>query len=260
MIDVHCHIIPNIDDGSKGEEQSLNQLLAMDSGGISHAFLTSHCFRGHYDYSREEYDTKLSALQEKLQEAGAKIKLLPGFEVYLQPNSLEDIQKFNLCMGDSNYVLIESDLNGLPEDFYNNIFPLLRAGYKPILAHAERYVSIMKSISSAKKLVERNMYIQVNSGSLMGQYGTKVQDTRRLVNMARHICWDLMIMWQLSLLFDAPAAVRIDRRPHCTAAHRKPSKVLETAHPASLCICHHTLAATGGLHTEKRSLWQKLRV
>ena len=232
MIDVHCHIIPNIDDGSKDEEQSLNQLLAMDSGGISHAFLTSHFFRGHYVYSREEYDAKLNNLQQKVQEAGAKIKLLPGFEVYLQPNSLEDIQKFNLCMGDSNYVLIESDLNGLPEDFYNNIFPLLRAGYKPILAHAERYVSIMKSISSAKKLVERNVYIQVNSGSLMGQYGTKVQDTAwRLVKygLAHMLGSDDHVRGSYRSYFDALEVIeeRIDAHTAHLLSELHPRKVLE---------------------------------
>lgn len=177
MIDVHCHLIPNIDDGSKDEKHSLKQIMKMDAGGITHAFLTSHYFKGHYEYSRQEYLNKLQSLQKQATAAGAKIKLIPGFEIFLQPNILQDIEEKQLTLGDSKYILIESELNGLPVDFYSNIFPLLRAGYRPILAHAERYVSVMKKPGDLESLIGRNIYIQVNGGSLMGHYGQKVKDT-----------------------------------------------------------------------------------
>jgi len=181
MIDTHCHIIPNIDDGSKDEESSIRQLLAMDEGGISHAYLTSHYFKGHYEYSREDYLARLDKLQDAVSQAGANIELLPGFEIFLQPNILQDIEAKNLCLGASRYILIESELNGLPADFHINLYPLLRAGYKPILAHAERYVSIMRNPLEAQSLVDRNVYLQINSGSLMGQYGEKVKETAWLL-------------------------------------------------------------------------------
>jgi protein-tyrosine phosphatase len=177
MIDTHCHLIPNIDDGSDGIESSLAQMKLMAEGGVREAFLTSHFFRGHYQYPREEYDRKLQELQNLADRNGILLKLHPGFEVYLQPNVLEDIQNFNLVLGSSRYVLLESDLNGLPNDFYTQIFPILRKGYKPILAHAERYVSIMKHPKDASHMIERNIYIQVNTGSLLGFYGEKVKET-----------------------------------------------------------------------------------
>ncbi len=177
MIDVHCHIIPGIDDGSKDFESSIAQLLRMDKGGVTHAFLTSHYFKGHYEYEKDEYLQKLEALKAALKERDAKITLLPGFEVFLSPGILKDIEEKELFMGSSKYILIETELNGLPDDFYTMAFELLRAGYKPILAHAERYVSIMKNPKKARSLMERNIYIQVNSGSLMGQYGEKVRQT-----------------------------------------------------------------------------------
>lgn len=177
MIDIHCHILPNIDDGSKDTDKSLEQLKIMEAGGIERVYLTSHYFRGHYQYSREEYDAKLAALQGSARNAGLGLDLQSGFEVFVQPGIITDIQEKNLCLSNSKYLLIESELNGLPGDFYSNVYPMLKAGYKPILAHAERYVSIMKKPSRARDLVDKNLYIQTNAGALLGYYGEKVRQT-----------------------------------------------------------------------------------
>ncbi|MCB5253059.1 MAG: CpsB/CapC family capsule biosynthesis tyrosine phosphatase [Candidatus Cloacimonadaceae bacterium] len=177
MIDIHSHILPNIDDGSASAEQSLQQLKQAEELGVSKIYLTSHYFRGHYQYTRGEYDEKLNNLREQAQTAGLQIEIESGFEVFIQPGIQEDIQEHSLTMGDSRYVLIESELNGLPTDFYANVYPLLRAGYKPILAHAERYVSIMHKPSKARDLVDKNVYIQSNAGAFLGFYGEKVRQT-----------------------------------------------------------------------------------
>lgn len=177
MIDIHTHILPNIDDGSKDVQDSIDQLKAMQECGVRRVYLTSHYFRGHYQYSRDEYIAKLDSLKHLAREAGLSIELMPGFEIFLQPDILIDIKEHSLTLGQSPYILIESELNGLPNDFYTNIFPLLRAGYKPILAHAERYVSIMRKPSTAESLSNRNIYIQTNAGSLLGLYGEKVMRT-----------------------------------------------------------------------------------
>ncbi|HNT52238.1 MAG TPA: capsular biosynthesis protein, partial [Candidatus Syntrophosphaera sp.] len=143
MIDIHCHLLPALDDGSQSEEQSLAQLRSMVSGGITHAFLTTHYLSRVYNYDRSEYDEKLQQLKRLALSHGLDISLEQGFEIFLHPRTGEDIASHNLTLGKSRYVLIESDLNGLPPDFYTDVYPLLRKGYKPILAHAERYVSIM---------------------------------------------------------------------------------------------------------------------
>lgn len=177
MIDIHSHIIPYIDDGSNSLEQSLKQLKSAEEGGVRKIYLTSHYFQGHYQYTRQEYDEKLNALRDQAQKAGLEIELISGFEIFIQPGILDKIKENTLTMGDSPYVLIESELNGLPEDFYASIYPLLRSGYKPILAHAERYVSIMHKPSKARSLVDKDIYIQTNAGSLLGHYGEKVRKT-----------------------------------------------------------------------------------
>ena len=174
MIDIHCHVIPKIDDGSKSMDESIRVLRDMANGGISHAFLTSHYFRGHYQYSRDEYNAKFNTLYEEAKHQGIGITLLPGFEVFLQHGIEDDVVKHKLSLADSPYILVETELNGLPTDFYENIYKLLRKGYKPILAHAERYVSLMNRPPKVEALIERDIYIQINSGSLVGQYGSNV--------------------------------------------------------------------------------------
>jgi len=181
MIDIHCHLLPNLDDGSKSPEKSLEQIRAMAIGGITDVFLTSHFMPGRYHYERKKYDDKLQLLRELVQQNQININLYHGFEIFLHPFSIKDIEKHKLCLGNSNYVLVESDLNGLPSDFYENVYPLLRAGYKPILAHGERYVSIMHNVHDAKDLIRKDIYIQVNAGSLLGLYGEKVRQTAWLL-------------------------------------------------------------------------------
>ena len=175
MIDIHSHILPNIDDGSQDLQSSIDQLRRMARGGVRRVYLTSHYFRGHYHYSRADYDSKFEAFKNACPTDVPE--LLPGFEVFIQPGIVDDVIESNLCLGDSRYVLIESDLNGLPVDFYHNVYPLLHKGYRPILAHAERYVSIMKRPSEARKLAALNIYLQVNAGSMQGLYGEKVKET-----------------------------------------------------------------------------------
>lgn len=177
MIDLHCHLLPQIDDGSQSAEKSLSQLRLMSEGGISHAFLTAHYINGAHKYDRSDYDAKLSQLRSLAEDNGLTIKLEQGFEIFIHPNSLEEITAHNLVLGNSRYILIESDLNGLTDDFYNYVYPLLRKGYRPILAHAERYVSIMQKPKEARDLISRDLYLQINAGSLLGQYGEKVRQT-----------------------------------------------------------------------------------
>ena len=177
MIDTHCHLLPNIDDGSSSFEASLQLLQQMVEDGITHTFLTSHYLPGLYQYDRALYDERFEELQTIVQKEDIHMTLYPGFEVFLNPTTITDIERFNLTLGNSHYVLIECDLNGLPKDFYENVYPLLRNGYRPILAHTERYVSIMHKPHNAKELMEKDIYLQINAGSLLGKYGEKVRQT-----------------------------------------------------------------------------------
>jgi protein-tyrosine phosphatase len=113
MIDIHTHILHNIDDGSNDIDKSIAQLRIMDAGGIQRVYLSSHYFHGHYQYERSDYDLKLADLRQAAQKAGLKIDIQSGFEVFIQPGIVNDVISKSLFLGDSQYVLIESELNGI---------------------------------------------------------------------------------------------------------------------------------------------------
>ncbi len=260
MIDTHCHIIYGIDDGSRDFDSSIKQLLAMDAGGITHAFLTSHYFKGHYEYSREDYLQKLEALQQGVRERGAKIELIPGFEVFLSPSVSEDIQKKSLTMGDSKYVLVETELNGLYDDFDHHVFGLLRAGYKPILAHAERYVSVMRKPSSVRSLIERNVYVQINAGSLTGLYGEKVRQTAWILvdnGWAHLLGSDDHVRGTYKNYFEAVNLIkeRIDEHTARLLSREHPQMLIEGKNMPYKYVHverhHHD-------HSRRRSIWRRI--
>ncbi len=177
MIDIHSHILPDIDDGAKKVEDSISQLRLMAEGGISDVFLTSHYFPGHYRYSKSDYMSKFETFRQEVRHQQIDINLHPGFEVFLLPGIEDDVLNMGLTMGDSAYVLVESELNGKPIDAYGMMYQLLRKGFKPILAHTERYVGVMVNPREVYNLMMQDVYIQVNAGSLLGYYGNKVENT-----------------------------------------------------------------------------------
>jgi len=177
MIDIHCHILPDIDDGSKSVADSLAQLRSMAEGGITDVFMTSHYSRGHFQYSKAEYLSKFNTLAQETAHQQIPINLHPGFEIFLLPGIEEDVQNMGLTMGDSSYVLVETELNGKPTDAYAMMYQLLRKGFKPILAHVERYVGVLINHREAYNLMLQDVYMQVNASSLLGYYGNKVEST-----------------------------------------------------------------------------------
>lgn len=177
MIDCHAHLLPNIDDGSKSIEDSIKVLRQMAAGGIKSVICTSHYMKSHFQYKYEDYTARFRELEEEIKTQNIPIKIYTGAEVFLTPGISKDIKEQKLTLADSSYVLVETDLNGFPHDFYKNIYDLIKFGYKPVLAHGERYVSIMMKTHSIKELIKRGIYVQINSASLIGGYGEKVKHT-----------------------------------------------------------------------------------
>jgi protein-tyrosine phosphatase len=177
MIDIHTHLLVGVDDGSNDLEVSVNRLKMMKEVGVEGVVLTSHYMRGSFDNTSSIITPKFKALKVAANQDDNDIDLYQGYEVYLAPSVANDILDYDLTMNRTSYVLVETDLNAFPTDFKENLFQLVRKGYKPILAHAERYVNILRHLSEADDLINRNVYMQVNSASLLGGYGRKVKQT-----------------------------------------------------------------------------------
>ncbi|MFO7895998.1 MAG: CpsB/CapC family capsule biosynthesis tyrosine phosphatase [Candidatus Cloacimonadales bacterium] len=177
MIDIHTHILPAIDDGSQDMRQSLDQLKLMSKAGVSAVVLTPHYISNYY----QNDPSKIAAATQKLAAAAEKanipITLHQGAEILLDSLSTEKIIAEHFAINQTDYVLVESEMSSFPADLKQLLYDLVRAGYKPILAHPERYGDIKKNPALVEDLMYRNVYMQINAGSLLDHYG---KDCRKI--------------------------------------------------------------------------------
>ena len=178
MIDFHSHIIHGIDDGAKNLDMSLEMLKIAESEGVEYICATPHFITEEFEINRDEYMEKLDKLILASKEESLGIKILPGLEIYMHPN-LPKLYKEKKIWGinDSEYLLIELPMGQFPIYTEDVFYELMLLGAKPILAHPERNLKIMKNHDLIVNLIQQGVLMQVNAGSLIGDYGKEVKKT-----------------------------------------------------------------------------------
>jgi protein-tyrosine phosphatase len=175
MIDIHAHIIPGVDDGPPDMETSINMGKIADREGIRGIISTSHS-KEVSALGREEMQMRLNAVREAWQNAGLKIRLELGVEIYLHPDTVDDLRAGRLwTMADSKYVLVELPYQPWPVYAEDALFALQVAGYTPILAHPERYTAIQADPSRMYALAQRGVLGQVTAMALLGEQGATIK-------------------------------------------------------------------------------------
>lgn len=171
-IDIHSHILPGIDDGAENFKMSMEMLQIAQRNGIRAVILTPHHKPMHHNAKAEKIRALAGQLQEKAEQAGMEMKLYTGNEFYYSSEMVRTLEEGQACtMADSDYVLVEfGPMDGI-EHIRRGIYQLLSAGYRPILAHAERYESVCRDVGRVEDLIAMGCYIQVNGGSILGHYG-----------------------------------------------------------------------------------------
>jgi protein-tyrosine phosphatase len=177
MIDIHTHILPGVDDGASDMEESIKILEKGRSEGIKTFVLTPH-IRDNSDWNKINYikETFIS-LNEECMGRGLDVKLILGAELFLTPD-LPDRLKDNTIVtinGSGRYVLVELPFYQMPIYTDDVLFKLLMEEFIPIIAHLERYMYLNGKDEVIKKWVENGIIIQINTGSLNGQYGMRVK-------------------------------------------------------------------------------------
>jgi len=175
MIDFHSHILPGIDDGSKDFETSLKMIKISIDEGVEYICATPHFIPEEHELKREIYDAKL----EEIKNSSIKghIHVLRGLEVYINPNLPKLYKDKKIwCINDKKYMLIELPMNQFPLYTEEVFYELRILGVTPILAHPERNIEIIKDESLLVNLIEQGAIAQMNSGSLRGKYGEKVEE------------------------------------------------------------------------------------
>lgn len=176
MIDIHTHILPKVDDGPSTWEESIEMLKGGQKDGIKEIALTPHIL-SNFDYNLEkEIRQRFAELKRKTTAAGIRIKLHLGSEIYLQPetNLNHGLSTFN---ENGKHFLVEFPMSRIPEYASQKLFELIMDGFIPVLAHPERNAVILRNPSRAYQLVQMGTLIQINSGSLTGDFGQSVKAT-----------------------------------------------------------------------------------
>lgn len=171
-IDIHSHILPGLDDGSKNFEMSLRMLEQAAKEHIESIILTPHYKPMRHNMSPDKVKKVFQSLEEKKREAGIPIHLYLGNEIYYSSEALPALSEgMVFTLAGSSYVLAEFS----PKEDYSYIrdaaYHLLAEGYLPILAHVERYGSLMAKKVRVEELYDMGCCLQVNASSILGSNG-----------------------------------------------------------------------------------------
>lgn len=177
FIDIHTHILPGVDDGSKNLEQSLAMARDFVAGGVNHVFATPHHIAGTaWTLTPEIIRQQVAGLQAVLQQYDIPLILHPGMEIALHSHLGKELERnLLLPLGRSNCYLLEPPFQSFRDDLLDTVLSFKNAGKDVILAHPERAPFFQQKISSLTRLVEQGVMIQVNIGSLLGTFGKKAE-------------------------------------------------------------------------------------
>ena len=180
MIDFHNHIIPNLDDGSKSVEMSINMIKEAYNQGITDIINTVHYQHPKMENKNTSYDfiiDKINEFQKIADNHNIQIKIHAASEVFFKFNLTEILDNPITTFGNGKYMLIEFQRLSFPKGYEDEIFKLQLKGIIPIIAHPERYRGIQTDINLAKKWIDKGYLIQIDCASIIGRFGKETQKT-----------------------------------------------------------------------------------
>jgi len=173
MVDVHCHILPGLDDGPKTIDVSLEMAESAIADGITHVVATPHSSSTYcFDYSlvRERRDE----LQAKI---GGRLHLATGCDFHLNPENLNalraDAPRF--CINQNGYLLVEFNEYSIPPSMDQTLHEIQLLGLQPIITHPERNAILRVQTERLVRWVRLGCFVQVTAGSLSGVFGPSAQ-------------------------------------------------------------------------------------
>lgn len=185
MIDIHTHIIPNIDDGSKSVEETFKLINEAKEAGFTDIILTPHYITNYYETPGAEVKFWTESLQRIVNEKNLDVQLHSGMEIYIFEELSDLVKKGTvITLANSKYILIEFPMNTTMRNVDEILFIMRNMGYKIIIAHPERYKCIQGNIEYAMRLVEEGCMLQSNYGSIVDIYGKEAKQTlKKLLKM-----------------------------------------------------------------------------
>ena len=177
MIDIHSHVLWGIDDGSTSLEMSKAMLQLAWQQGTRTMVFTPHVIEEAYKPSWSVIKEKTQQLEKWLKQSLPDMQVYPAAEVQMNWNLLSELAvNGSYCINGGEYMLVELPMEEIPFYADNFWYELELKGIRPILAHPERYLRLMRHKELLLKWRERGLLLQCNSGSLVGYFGKQVQE------------------------------------------------------------------------------------
>ncbi len=191
FVDIHSHLLPGIDDGAKDLEHSLRLIKKMYAMGIKHFITTPHVLGDVYPNSSETIKEKLEVVRQALIQEGLNdISLNAAAEYMMDEHFSKRLEEDDILVLKDKYILVEMSYFNAPINLYDILFQIQLKGYKPVLAHPERYTFLHHDINTYYKLKKAGCIFQLNLLSLTDQYGKGVQAKTK--ELLKHQLYDLV--------------------------------------------------------------------
>jgi protein-tyrosine phosphatase len=176
VIDIHSHILPGIDDGAKHVGDSIDMAKQAVNEGIHTIIATPHHKNSKYNNYKTDIISMVKNLNEQLETEKIPLKVLPGQEVRIYGEMLDDIKKNEiLSLNESQYIFIELPSGHVPRYTEKLLFDLQLKGLVPIIVHPERNQEIIERPDALYNLVKKGALTQVTASSLCGYFGKKIK-------------------------------------------------------------------------------------
>jgi protein-tyrosine phosphatase len=174
VIDLHCHMLPGIDDGAPDRQTAVAMARCAVADGITVTACTPHIYPGMYENTREGIARAIAAFEQVLEEEGIPLKLVIGADTHLAPDLLESLRAGRVpTLNDSRYLLLEPPHHSVPPRFEESVFQLRAAGIVPVITHPERLSWIESHYPVFERLVHGGAWMQITSGALTGRFGKR---------------------------------------------------------------------------------------
>lgn len=177
FVDIHSHLIPGIDDGAKSKEEALEIITRLNQIGFNHCITTPHVMHSVWPNTEETILKAKKELDDFAEKNHNSTAIKTGAEYMMDTYFLELLQKEKLLTLKENYLLVEMSYLNPPLQLSEIIFEIQVAGYKPIVAHPERYLFYHNNLDNYKKLKKMGCLFQLNLLSVTGYYGKNVAKT-----------------------------------------------------------------------------------
>lgn len=176
MIDIHSHLLPEIDDGSKDLETTLKMIEIYKNQGVDNVIATPHFYPSYFENTKDIISREVEKINIELKSRNIDFNILPGSEVFLNRNTINDLKEGKIqTLNNTKYILIEFDYKRLPDYALEYIYEIHLLGYRTIIAHPERYYYTIKNPLMLNDFIDEECLIQINTSSITGLFGKDIQ-------------------------------------------------------------------------------------